>query len=66
MGDSAEQQTLGLDLRTTTHTSRILSPESAPGPRKEGLVGGPERAEKGSSIVEPRAVGHSGQENSGA
>lgn len=30
---------------------------SAPGPGKgSGLVGGPERAEKGSSIVEPRAV----------
>ena len=32
MEDSAEQQTLGLDLRTTTHTRRILSRESAPGP----------------------------------
>ena len=37
--------------------------QSAPGPR---LVGAPERAEKGSSIVESRAVGHSGQENSRA
>lgn len=37
--------------------------QSAPGPR---LVGGPERAEKGSSIVESRAVGHLGQENGGA
>ena len=37
--------------------------QSAPGPR---LVGAQERAEKGSSIVESRAVGHSGQENSRA
>ena len=37
--------------------------QSAPGPR---LVGGPERAEKGSSVVESRAVGHLGQENGGA
>lgn len=59
-------------MLSSRHLGRTSEPQltpaefSAPGPGKEGLVGGPERAEKGSSIVEPRAVGHSGQENGGA